>query len=174
MIHAKMEVLMPFRKLTVPGIVFFLLLSICVAQNQFDFDNAVYIKPVEGSKGRPVSGRLRFDGANKEVQFVPGVFRLDSAKKQMQFVETSGPPALSVKYEAIKGLLYENVAKPRRATALVVPPLVFTKSKSHYLTIDYVDVGGNPQYAIIHLDKDNFQKALTVAESETGKKVERP
>jgi hypothetical protein len=169
-----MEVVMHFRRLAASGIVFFLLLSICFAQNQFDFDNAVYIKPVEGSKGRPVSGVLRFDSTTKEVRFVAGVLRLDSTKKQMQFVETGGPPALSVKYEAIKGLLYENTEKPRYAASLVVPPLVFTKSKKHYLTIDYVDASGTPRYAIIHLDKSNFQQALTTAESETGKKAERP
>jgi len=165
---------MPLRKLTAPAIVFFLLMPICFAQDLFDFDNAVYIKPVEGAKGQPVAGRLRFDSRKKEVQFLAGTLQLDSTKKEMQFVETSGPPVLSVKYEAIKGLLYENVAKPRHAAALVVPPLVFTKSKKHYLTIDYVDASGTPRYAIIHLDKANFHDALTVAESETGKKAEGP
>jgi hypothetical protein len=148
---------MPFRKLTTPGVVFSLLVSVCFAQGQFEFDKAVYIKPVEGSKG----------------QAIPGVLRFDSTSKEMQFVKTSGPPALSVKYEAIKGLLYENTAKPRYAAGLVVAPLVFTKSKKHYLTIDYIDVAGTPRYAIIHLDKSNYQEALTRAESETGKKVER-
>ncbi len=148
---------MPFRKLAAPGIVFLLLVSVCFAQYQYDFGNAVYIR-VEGSKAKPVPGFLRFD----------------STKKEVHFVETGGPPALSVKYEAIKGLLYENVAKPRYAASLVVPPLIFTKEKKHYLTIDYLDNAGTPQYAIINLDKSNFQEALTRAESETGKKAERP
>jgi len=148
---------MRFRKLAAPGIVFLLLVSVCFAQYQYDFGNAVYIR-VEGSKAKPVPGFLRFD----------------STKKEVHFVETGGPPALSVKYEAIKGLLYENVAKPRYAASLVVPPLIFTKEKKHYLTIDYLDNAGTPQYAIINLDKSNFQEALTRAESETGKKAERP
>jgi hypothetical protein len=153
------EVVMPLRKLTMPGVALLLLMSVCFAQGQYDFDKAVYIKPVEGSKGQPV----------------PGIFRFDRTKKEVQFVEKQGgPPALSVKYAAIRGLLYENTEKPRYAASLVVPPLVFTKSKKHYLTIDYLDTAGTPQYAIIHLDKSNFQEALTRIESETGKKAERP
>ena len=149
---------MPFRRLTGSGVVFVLLLSVCFAQGQFDFDKAVYIKPMEGSKGEPVPGAIRFDTTKKEMQFVS---------------TTGGAPALSVKYEAIKGLLYEYKAAPRYATALVVPPLIFTKSKKHYLTVSYLDTAGTPRYAILRLDKSNFQEVLTRAESETGKKMER-
>jgi len=73
-----------------------------------------------------------------------------------------------------KGLLYEKAAKPRYAAGLLSGgPLLFTKSKKHYLTVDYIDAAGAPRYAIFHLDKSNFQEALDRAESETGKKVER-
>jgi hypothetical protein len=158
---------MRLRKLTLPGVVFLLLVSVGFAQDQYDFDKAVYIKPVEGSKGQPVQG----------------ILRLDSTKKVLRFIEKQGgPPApsvkyeevLSMKYEAVRGLLYENTEKPRYAASLVVPPLVFTKAKKHYLTIDYLDAAGAPQYAIVQLDKSNFQEALTRIESETGKKAERP
>ena len=148
---------MSFRKLAAAGLFFVLAVSVCYAQGQSDFDKAIYIKPVPGSKG----------------EGVPGVLRFDSTKKEVQFVVPSGPPAFSVKYEAIKGLLYENTAKPRYAASLVVAPLVFTKSKKHYLTIDYIDDAAKRQYAIFHLDKSNFQEALARAKSETGKKVER-
>jgi hypothetical protein len=152
------EVVMPLPKLTAAGVVSLLLVSVCFAQGQYGFDKAVYIKPVDGSKGQPVQGVLRFD----------------STKKEVQFVDTGGTPVLSVKYDAIKGLLFEDTAKPRYAASLVVPPLVFTKSKKHYLTIDYLDTAGTPRYAIIHLDKSNSREALARAESETGKKAERP
>lgn len=148
---------MAFPKLLGCGVLSVLLMSVCFAQGQFDFDKTVYIKPVEGSKG----------------EAVPGVLRFDSTKKEMVFATTSEPPVLSVKYEAIKGLLYEYTAKPRYAASLVVPPLLFTKSKKHYLTVSYFDVAGTPRYAIFHLDKSNFQEALTRAESETGRKMER-
>lgn len=148
---------MAFLKLMGSGVVLMLLVSVCFAQGQFDFDKAVYIKPAEGSKGEAVPGVLRFDGA----------------KKEMVFAKTSEPPVLSVKYESIKGLLYEYTAKPRYAASLVVPPLLFTKSKKHYLTVSYFDTAGTPRYAIFHLDKSNFQEALAKAESETGRKIER-
>jgi len=94
-------------------------------------------------------------------------------KKEVQFVETKGTPALDSKYEEIKGMLYEKAAKPRYTAGLLLGgPLLFTKSKKHFLTFHYIDSAGTPRYAIIHLEKSNFQEALARAESETGKKVE--
>lgn len=151
---------MPVRKLTTLGVVFVLLVSVCFAQGQFDFDKAEYLKPAAAG--------------SKKGETVPGVLRFDSAKKEVQFVEKKGTPALDVKYEAIKSMLYEKTAKPRYAAGLLLAwPLLFTKSKKHYLTIQYTDTGGTGQFAIIHLDKSNFQEALARAESEAGKKVER-
>jgi hypothetical protein len=56
---------------------------------------------------------------------------------------------------------------------LVAWPLLFTKSKKHWLTFQYSDASGTGQYAIIRLDKSNFREALATVEAETGKKVER-
>ena len=149
---------MPLRKLTAPGLVFVLLVSVCFAQGQFEFDKAHYIMQTAGSE---------------KFEVIPGVLRFDSAKKEVQFVETKGTPALSIKYEEIKEMLHEDAAKPRYAAGLLLGgPLLFTKSKKHFLTFDYIDLAGTPKYAIIHLDKSNFQEALARAESETGKKVE--
>jgi len=149
---------MRLRKLTSPGLVFVLLVSVCFAQGQFEFDKAHYVMHRAGSE---------------KFEAVPGVLRFDSTKEEVQFVETKGAPALSIKYEEIKGMLYENAARPRYAAGLLLGgPLLLTKSKKHFLTFHYLDSAGTPQYAIIHLDKGNFQEALARAESETGKKVE--
>ena len=159
MIHFREESAMPLRKLTAPGLVFVLLVSVCFAQGQFEFDKAHYIMHTAGSE---------------KFEAVPGVLRFDGTKKEVQFVETNGTPALSLKYEEIKGMLYEKAAKPRYAAGLLLGgPLLLTKSKKHFLTFDYIDLAGTPKYAIIHLDKSNFQEAMARAESETGKKVER-
>jgi len=140
------------------GLVVVLLASVCLAQAQFEFDKAHYV--------------MRTAGSGK-FEAVPGVLRFDSAKKEVQFVETKGTPAFSLKYEEIKGMLYEEAARPRYATGLLLGgPLLLTKSKKHFLTFHYIDVAGTAQYAIVHLDKSNFQEALSRAESETGKKVE--
>ncbi len=111
---------------------------------------------------------------SKKGETVGGTLRFDSAKKAVQFVDKKGTPALSVKYDAIRSILYEKTAKPRYATGLLLAwPLLFTKSEKHYLTIQYTDAAGAGQFAIIRLDKSNFQGAMARAESETGKKVER-
>jgi len=41
------------------------------------------------------------------------------------------------------------------------------------IPVQYADAAGTGQFAIVRLDKSNFQEALARAESETGKKVER-
>jgi len=151
---------MPARKLMVSGLVFALLSGVCFGQAPFDFGKAEYVKPAAAGskKGETVDGSLRFDAAKKEVQFV----------------DKKGSSAVDIKYDAIKSMLYEKTAKPRYAAGLLLAwPLLFTKSKKHYLTIQYTDAAGAGQFVIIHLDKSNFREAVARAESETGKKVER-
>ena len=156
---------MPARKLTAFALAYALLVSVCFGQGPFDFDKAEYLKPAGAGEKK----------AEKKGETIEGILRFDSAKKELQFVGKKGPaPVLSVKYEAIKSMLYEKTAKPRYAAGLLLAwPLLFTKSKKHYLTIQYTDADGTAQFAIIHLDKTNFREALARAESETGKKVER-
>ena len=104
---------MLLRKLTALGMAATLFCGVCFGQTQFDFDKTKYIKPAAAGskKGETVKGILRFDGAKKEVQFV----------------EEKGTLTLSVKYEAIKSMMYEKTAKPRYAAALLVAwPLIFT------------------------------------------------
>jgi hypothetical protein len=130
-------------------------------QNRYDFGKAQYIKRSAAGekKGQTIDGTLRFDSASKEVQF---------------FKKLDAPPEFTLKYDAIKSMLYEKTAKPRYAAGLILAwPLLFTKSKKHFLTIQYTDAAGTGQFAIIRLDKGNFREALARAESETGKKVER-
>jgi hypothetical protein len=151
---------MPVPKLIVGGLFFALLSSVCFGQAPFDFDKAEYLKPAAAGskKGETVAGTLRFD----------------TAKKEVGFLDKKGNPAVDIKYDSIKSMLYEKTAKPRYAAGLLLAwPLLFTKSKKHYLTIQYSDASGSGQFIIIHLDKSNFREAIARAESETGKKVDR-
>ncbi len=148
------------RKITACGLIFAFLCGVCFGQGPFNFDKAEYIKPAEAG--------------SKKGETLPGILRFDGAKKEVQFVDRKGTGALSIRYDAIKSMLYEKTAKPRYAAGLLLAwPLLFTKSKKHYLTIQYTDAAGAGQFAIIHLDKSNFQEAVARAEAETGKKVER-
>jgi hypothetical protein len=126
---------------------------------QKDFDNADYLP-----KAAP---------GQKKAETTKGSLRFNSSAKEVQFVSKKGT-SLAIKYDAVKSILYERAAKPRYAAGLLVAwPLLFTKSKKHYLTFHYTDEAGAGQYAIVRLDKGNFREALATAEAETGKKVER-
>jgi hypothetical protein len=151
---------MPVPRLVVSGLLFALLSGVCFGQAPFDFDKAEYLKPAAAGskKGETVGGTLRFD----------------SGKKEVEFLDKKGTADVDVKYDSIKSILYEKTSKPRYAAGLLLAwPLLFTKSKKHYLTIQYTDAAGTGAFAIIHLDKSNFREAIARAESETGKKVER-
>ena len=103
-----------------------------------------------------------------------GVFRIDGNSKEIQFLGKGSAPAVSIKMDNIKSILYERTAKPRYAEGLLIAwPLLFTKSKSHYLTIQYNDEKEGSQYAIIRLDKSNYRDALASIEAGTGKQVQR-
>jgi hypothetical protein len=130
----------------------------CFAQEKID--HAEYMKPaaVGEKKGEVVKGDISFDGARKSIQFI----------------DTHGTTDFMISYSSISSMLYEQTAKPRYAEGILIAwPLLLTKSKKHYLTIHYSDQGGTSQFVIIHLDKTNYQQALAIAETETGKKVDR-
>jgi len=74
----------------------------------------------------------------------------------------------------VKSIVYERTARPRYAEGLLIAwPLLFTKSKSHYVTIQYNDDKEGSQYAIIRLDKSNYRDALASLEAQTGKPIQR-
>lgn len=131
--------------------------SVLFAQN---FDHAQYF-----SKASP--------GAKKSDP-VQGVFRIDGDSKQIQFLDKKGTVTVSIKIQDVKSILYERSAKPRYAAGLLVAwPLLFTKSKSHYVTIQYSDEKQTSQYAIVRLNKSNYRDALASLEAQTGKAVQR-
>jgi hypothetical protein len=138
-----------------------LVMFVAVASLAEDFDKVQYFKkatPGEKKKSDPVKGALRVDGTSKEIHFL----------------NKDGSAALVIKPEQIKSIIYERTAKPRYAAGLLLAwPLLFTKSKSHYLTIQYGDETGTGEYAIFKLDKSNYRDALATIEAKTGKKIER-
>jgi hypothetical protein len=125
------------------------------------FDHAEYLRPkVEGQKkdDHPVKGSVSFD---KE-------------KKTVQFLDAKGVSVLSIPNDKIKSMLYEQTSKPRYAEAILISPFfLFTRSKKHFLTIQYTDADGQGKFALIHMDKGNARDIVATAEAETGKKVER-
>ena len=126
---------------------------------QTDFSKAEYFpKATPGQKKvKSLNGTLRFNTSQKEVQFL-----------------NENNSVLTIPYGTVKSMSYERASKPRYAAGLLLAwPLLFTKSKKHWLTIQFTGDDGAGQFAIIRLDKSNFREALATAESETGKKIER-
>ena len=99
---------------------------------------------------------------------------MTTISKEFRFAHKKTTTALTVKYDTIKSMLYERAARPRYVSGILLAwPLLFTKGKKHFLTIQYADESGNGKYAVFRLDKSNFRDALAKAEADTGKKVER-
>ncbi|MCI0336660.1 MAG: hypothetical protein L0226_03715 [Acidobacteria bacterium] len=121
------------------------------------FEDAQYfVKEAGKDKAKPVKGTLVFDPGAKSVRF---------ESKEAQY---------EIPYNQITSLIYEKTAKPRYALGLLVAwPLLFTKSKGHYLTIQYKQTDGAGQFALTRLDKNNYQMALATAETQTGVKLQR-
>ena len=104
---------------------------------------------------------------------IKGTVILDPLAKELRF-ETKGISQFEVRYEAITSMLYERAAKPRYGAGLLVAwPLLFTKSKKHFFTVQYKGTDGSGQFAVIQLDKSNYQLALAATETQTGKKIDR-
>jgi hypothetical protein len=49
--------------------------------------------------------------------------------------------------------------------------LLLSKSKSHYVTIEYKDVQGNAQSVVLEIGKDAIRPLLSSLETRTGKTV---
>lgn len=78
-------------------------------------------------------------------------------------------------YTSIVSAEYSYSTKPRWKTAIGAAvligvfalPIFFMKSKQHWLTIRTAE-----DFAVLHLDKDNYRVILPTVETSTGKKVE--
>lgn len=131
---------------------------VCAQIPETKFKNAEYLYRVaEKKESKSIDGDFVVDPASKTIKF--------TAKKADRFV---------IPYGSVTGMLYERTAKPRYVQAIFISAfLIFSKSKKHYLTIQYKDEAGQGQFAIVRLDKGNFREALATLESQTGVKVER-
>lgn len=125
------------------------------------FKNVEYLyKPDGKSKGQQIGGALDFNTTARQITF------LESRRKDGM--------TLALSADAITDVVYERTSKPRYAAGLLLAwPLLFTKEKKHFLTIQYKDGTGAGRYAIFHLDKGSVMEILAAAEAVTGKKIER-
>src|SRR6267154_1846212 len=118
--------------------VFFMLASFCAFGQETPgktsrFDHAEYLRPAPGEN-------------KKAAPVIQGTLEFNPSKKSAEFLDRKGASIFSVKYDAIKSLLYERTSRPRYVAAVLVSPLfLLARSKKHYLTIQYVDGDGTGQ-----------------------------
>jgi hypothetical protein len=78
-------------------------------------------------------------------------------------------PSLRIPLSSVRTLIYERSSKPRYAAGLLIAwPLLFTKSKQHYLTVQHAT-----GYGVFQLPKGSYMEVLAAMEAATGKHVER-
>lgn len=132
-----------------------LLTNAFAAFAQTKFDNVKLIKAKDGKKAEEFDSELEI---NKES----GEISINEKKGE----------TLKIAKAQLTKIIYERASKPRYAAGLLLAwPLLFTKSKKHFLTIQYKE-GEKGEFALLRLDKNNYQTILAAAEAATGIKVE--
>jgi hypothetical protein len=87
---------------------------------------------------------------------------------------------LSIPYANIADLEFGQKAGRRVgaavATTVLLGPIgllsLFSKKKSHYLTVGFKDADGKDQVAVLELGKDIVRTTIPIVETRSGKKVE--
>jgi len=121
------------------------------------FKDAEYYMTTYGKKAKPLEGTLVFEPGANAIRFV-----------------TKGGIELNVSNNVITRMLYETTSTRRYALAVLVSKyFLLTSSTKHFLTIEYKGRNGEAESAVIRLDKENYDLALTTAETQTGLRVER-
>jgi hypothetical protein len=94
---------------------------------------------------------------------------------------TSSKGNLSVSYDKIVSLAYGQHAGRRvgatvawgvTTLGIMALPILFSKKRRHYLTIEYADAEGKSQAAVFEIGKDAIRYTLKSLEVRTGKKIE--
>jgi hypothetical protein len=133
-----------------------------IAATTAKFDKVEYLPPkVVGSKN------------TKESNPIKGDVCFDKDAKNLTFVDEKGNTVVTIPYDKIKSLLYEKTSHPRYIEGMLISPFfLFSKTKKHFLTIQYANAPGDGQFAMIHIDKNNARDMVAEVEAETGKRVE--
>ena len=108
----------------------------------------------------------------EKPQEIGGSIATDPVAKSLRF--QSKKMTVDIPAASITKIVYERASKPRYAAGLLLAwPLLFTKSKKHYLTVQYADAAGQGKFEIVRLDKDNVTTALAALEADTGIRIQR-
>ena len=133
-----------------------LLANVVSAFAQTKFEDIKLIKSRDGKKAEELDAELEINKESGEILVK----------------EEKGGGTLNIAKTQVTKIVYERASKPRYAAGLLLAwPLLFTKSKKHFLTIQYKE-SEKGEFALLRLDKNNYQAILAVVEAATGVKVE--
>lgn len=136
---------------------------------------AILLIAVTGiSQAQTFSKTKMVDAKGKEV---PVSLEFASAGLAVKTLKT---PIAEVPYASIGKLSYELTSRRRvKEGALVMIAslgvggiVMLTKSKSHWLYVDYKDADGKPKDLTLKLDKGEYEQVLKTAKEMSGKDVE--
>ena len=105
--------------------------------------------------------------ATGKTEKVNGILRVET--DQVVFDAKKSGPIFSAPYSSVTKLVYERTKKPRYSAGLLLAwPLLFTKEKQHYITIE-----AEGKYAFVKVHKDHYRAAIAALEASSGMQVER-
>ena len=125
------------------------------------FDKVVFYEH-QGEEERERDARLILDPVAKVLRFAAD----DAGEEPAVYAR--------IPYANVTKVVYEKSSHRRYTAGVLVSPLLFfTKSKKHWLTIEFKDVPGLPQgFVYARLHKDNFREILSALRAGTGIEVE--
>src|SRR5947207_1095533 len=98
--------------------------------------------------------------------------RLDISGRQA-LVFHAGKSDLTIPYDKINVIEYgQNVSRRYAAAVLVSPLLLLSKSRKHFVTLEYVDSEGKQQALVFRTDKRDIRGLLAALEARTGRRIE--
>jgi hypothetical protein len=119
---------------------------------------------------------------SKKAQYIGGTIAGLKEKAEAPFVTTDEVVlkfdakkngTLDIPYASISELEYGQKAGRRVAMGILISPLaLFSKKRSHYLTITFTDAAGKEQAAVFEIGKDAIRTTLKVLETRSGKEIQ--
>lgn len=114
----------------------------------------------------------------EEVEFQGGTISIKTgAKLRVNLTDPGaavfdGAGSLRVPWTGIKSIEYGQTASRRVTSAILLSPLaLFSKSRKHFVSIEWVDEQGSPQSAALRADKNNFRAILSALRTKSGIEV---
>ncbi len=116
-----------------------------------------------------------------KAQFMGGTLAGVSAKSSARLDLTGaealvfrcGQTELRIPFQKIDTLEYGQTVSRRYAAAVLISPvLLLSKSRKHFVTIEYLDGGGRQQALVFRVEKGDIRWELSSLEARTGRRVD--